>query len=215
MATTGLLLKLTKTYRVHPDTYLLDCTLNLENRTGEEQKVQYDLTGPVGLEYEGLSTDMRNVVAAFRTPQGEVTSVRLTVQALAKATTPEKRSLTTGRSSGETFLWAAAVNRYFAAVVVPVPSEPNGYADWIAGKWGTYYDLNGNRRGPGRNTIGVQLASTEVTLKPAGQPENARSFPFNALPRAERQEPVRQKPVSTTGWASSRRSTSWAAAASR
>ncbi len=94
MATTGLVLKLTKTYRVHPDTYLLDCTLNLENRTSEEQKVQYDLTGPVGLEYEGLSTDMRNVVAAFRTPQGEVTSVRLTVQALAKATTPEKRSLT-------------------------------------------------------------------------------------------------------------------------
>ena len=68
-------LKLTKTYRIHPDTYLLDCTFNIENLTSEEQKVQYDLTGPVGLEYEGLSTDMRKVVAGFRTPQGQVTSV--------------------------------------------------------------------------------------------------------------------------------------------
>jgi YidC/Oxa1 family membrane protein insertase len=169
------LLKLTKTYRVHPDTYLLDCTLNLENRTGEEQKVQYDLTGPVGLEYEGLSTDMRNAIAAFRTPQGEVTSVRRSVQDLSK---PEKRSLK-AYGSGDTFLWAAAVNRYFAAIVVPVPTEPNGYADWIAGKSGTYYDLNGNRRGPSRATIGVQLESTEVTLKPASQPENVGSFPFN------------------------------------
>ena len=51
-------LKLTKIYRIHPGTYLLDCTFQIENRTGEEQKVQYDLTGPVGLEYEGVSTDM-------------------------------------------------------------------------------------------------------------------------------------------------------------
>jgi YidC/Oxa1 family membrane protein insertase len=168
-------LKLTKTYRIHPDTFLLDCTFNLENRTGEEQKVQYDLIGPVGLEYEGLSTDMRKVVAAFRTPQGQVTSLRLDVRTLSKAATPEKRSL---NRSGEAFLWAAAVNRYFAAIVVPVPPDPNGYVDWIAGKWGTYYDLNGGRRDPRHSTIGLQLASTEVTLGPAGQPNSSRAFPF-------------------------------------
>ena len=80
-------LKLTKTYRIHPGTFLLDCTFQIENRTGEEQKVQYDLIGPAGLEYEGLSTDMRKAVAAFRTPQGQVTSVRLDVKALSKADT--------------------------------------------------------------------------------------------------------------------------------
>jgi YidC/Oxa1 family membrane protein insertase len=171
-------LKLTKTYRIQPDTYLLDCAFNIENLTNEAQKVQYDLTGPVGLEYEGVSTDMRKVVAGFRTPQGQVTSVRLDVAALSKAKTPERRSLNP-RSSGEAFLWAAAVNRYFAAIVVPVPPDPNGYADWIAGKWGTYYDENGGRRDPRRSSIGLQLSSVEVTLSPAGQADNSRSFPFN------------------------------------
>ena len=47
--------------------------------------MQYDLTGPVGLEYEGARTDMRKVVAAFRTPQGQITSARLDVKALSKA----------------------------------------------------------------------------------------------------------------------------------
>jgi len=171
-------LKLTKTYRIQPDTYLLDCTFTIENLTNEAQKVQYDLTGPVGLEYEGVSTDMRKVVAGFRTPQGQVTSVRLEVAALSKAKTAERRNLNP-RSSGDAFLWAAAVNRYFAAIVVPVPPDPNGYVDWIAGKSGTYYDGNGGRRDPRHSTIGVQLSSAEVTLGPAGQADSSRSFPFN------------------------------------
>ena len=171
-------LKLTKTYRIYPDTYLLDCLLNIENLTGEEQKVQYDLIGPAGLENEGLGTDMRKIVAAFRTSQGQVTSVRLDVKALSKAATPEKRSLNP-RSADSAFLWAAAVNRYFATIVVPTPADPNGHVDWIGGKWGTFYDLNGGRGDPVHSTIGLQLSSTVVTLHPAGQPASAGSFPFS------------------------------------
>ena len=171
-------LKLTKTYHIHPETYLLDCTFNIENLASEEQKVQYDLTGPVGLEYEGLSTDMRKVVAGFRTPQGQVASVWLDLRALSKAKTPERRSLNP-RSPNETFLWAAAVNRYFAAIVVPAPADPNGHVDWIAGKRGTYYDLSGGRKDPRHTSIGLQLSSTEVTLSPAGQPGSAQNFPFH------------------------------------
>jgi len=171
-------LKLTKIYRIQPNTYLLDCTFNVENLTNEPQKVQYDLTGPAGLEYEGVSTDMRKVVGAFRNTQGQVTSVRLAAAALSKAKTAEKRSLNP-RSANDAFLWAAAVNRYFAAIVVPVPADPNGYVDWISGKWGTYYDLSGGRRDPRHSTIGLQLSSTATTLNPAGQPDSARSFPFH------------------------------------
>ncbi len=171
-------LKLTKTYRIQPGTYLLDCSFNIENLTNEAQKVQYDLTGPVGLGYEGLSTDMRKAVAGFRTPQGQVTSTRLDVRALSKAKTADDRILRP-RSSGEVFLWAAAVNRYFAAIVVPTPPDPNGYVDWIAGKWGTYYNENGGRPDPRHSTIGLQLSSTEIALGPVGQADCSKSFPFN------------------------------------
>jgi YidC/Oxa1 family membrane protein insertase len=171
-------LKLTKTYRIHPGTYLLDCTFQIENRTGEKQEVQYDLIGPAGLEYEGLSTDMRKAVAAFRTPEGQISIARLDVKTLAKAATPERRSLNP-RSADSAFLWAAAVDRYFAAIVVPVPADPNGHVDWIAGKWGTYYSASQSGGSPNANTIGLQLASTMVTLNPAGQPDSSRNFPFN------------------------------------
>jgi YidC/Oxa1 family membrane protein insertase len=168
------LLKLTKTFRIQPDTYLLDCTLNVENLTNEPQKVQFDLTGPVGLESESSRTEMRKAVAAFRTPQGQVTTVRLDVGALRKADTQEKRSLNARRSNAQ-FLWVAAVNRYFAGIVVPVSAEPNRPVDWIAGKWGAYYPESAT----GQHTIGVQLASTAITVDPAGQPGSLRSFPFN------------------------------------
>jgi len=170
-------LKLTKTFRIQPDTYLLECTFTSENLTSEKQTVQYEMTGAAGLEYEGLSTDMRKAVAAFRTPQGQVSSFRLDAGKLSKATTPEARSLN-ARNAGEPFLWAAAVNRYFAAIVVPVPADPNGSVDWIKDTWGTYYDPSG-RRDPRQSTVGLQLASTEIALNPAGQPDSARSFPFN------------------------------------
>jgi YidC/Oxa1 family membrane protein insertase len=172
------LLKLTKTFRIQPGTYLLDCTLNIENLTNEAQKVQFDLTGPVGLESESSRTEMRKAVAAFRTPQGQVTSVRLDVRALSKAATQEKRSLNP-RSSNAQFLWVAAVNRYFAGIVVPVAAEPNTPVDWIAGKWGTYYPETATGQGPGQHTIGVELASTAITVDPAGQPGSLKSFPFN------------------------------------
>ncbi len=71
-------LKLTKTYRVHPDNYMLDGAIRVENLSGKEQKVQYGLNGPVGLPVEGgYRMDMRKVIAAFKTPGGQIQSTGL------------------------------------------------------------------------------------------------------------------------------------------
>lgn len=171
-------LKLTKTFRLAPKTYMLDCTFTVENLTNTKQTVQYEMTGAAGLEYESLSTDMRKAIAAFKTPQGQVATVRLDVRALAKPAGPEGHVLRP-RSTGEGFLWAAAVNRYFAAIVVPVPAEPNGTVNWIADAAGTYHAPEAGHE-PQTNSIGVQLASTEIVLNPAGQPDSTRAFPFQA-----------------------------------
>jgi YidC/Oxa1 family membrane protein insertase len=168
-------LKLTKTYRLQPGSYLLGCTLDIENLTTEQEKVQYTLNGPVGLENEGLRMDMRKVIAGFRTPQGQVTTVRLDLKTLAKATTPEKRALVP-KSASDTFLWAAAVNRYFAAILVPVPPEGQSYADWVDGKWGTYYNHSGPTSG---GAMGLALRSEPITLDPAGQAGSAKAYPFD------------------------------------
>jgi len=172
-------LRLTKTYRVHRDNYLLDITLTLENLAAEQHKVQYVLTGPVGLEKEsGYRMDMRKVVAGFRSPQGEVTSTRFDVKALAKADTPEKRALVP-KSGNPAFLWGAAVNKYFAAILVPKPDEGQKDVDWLAGKWGLYYNPDQDRKGnSGDETIGLALSSVPAALAAAGQPDSSRTYDF-------------------------------------
>ncbi len=172
-------LRLVKTYRVRRDNYLLDITLTIENLASQPHRIQYVLTGPVGLEKEsGYRMDMRKVVAGFRSPQGEVTSARLDMKALAKADTPEKRALVP-KNGDQAFLWAAAVNKYFAAILVPTPDEGREYADWIAGKWGLYYNPDQDRKGAsGDETIGLALSSVPVTLAAAGQPDSSRTYDF-------------------------------------
>ncbi len=171
-------LKLTKTYRVRPGTYLLDITLNVENLSEEGRKVQYVMTGPVGLEPEGPRSEMRKVVAGFRHPDGQVVSTRLDMAALAKATTSQERLLQP-RNANSAFLWAAAVNKYFAAIVVPVPAEGQESADWIAAKWGTYFNPDQDRKGrTGDETIGLAMSSVPAALSPAGQADSSRSYQF-------------------------------------
>jgi len=171
-------LKLTKTYRIRPDTYLLEIAFDIENLVGAEQGVQYALTGPVGLGREAFRQDMRKAIAAFRTPQGEIVSVGHNAKALAKASTLADRALV-AKKPDSAFLWAAAVNKYFAAVLVPTPEGDPPSADWIAGRWGAYYNPDQDRKGnSGDETVGLTLSSTPATLSPAGQAGSSRTYEF-------------------------------------
>lgn len=171
-------LRLTKTYQVRPDTYLLEITFAIENLADQEYAVEYALTGPVGLEREAFRQDMRKVLAGFRTPQGEVRSTGLNVKALLKARTPEAKYLQP-KDPDWAFLWAAAVNKYFAAILVPVPDEGTEYVDWVARKWGIYDNPDQDRKGnTGDETIGLALSSVPTTLSPAGEADSSRTYTF-------------------------------------
>jgi YidC/Oxa1 family membrane protein insertase len=174
------LLRLTRTYRISPNTYLLDSTLNIENLSSEAQKAEFSMTGAVGLERErGYRMDMRKLVAGFRSPPDQISSVRLTVAALAKADTREKRSLLAKAPQGH-FVWAAAVDRYFAAILVPTPADNDEYPDWIADAWGMFFNPDQDRKGnSGDENIGLAVSSEPVTLNPAGQDGNTRTYQFS------------------------------------
>jgi YidC/Oxa1 family membrane protein insertase len=155
-------LKLTKTYKVSRDSYLLDCDITIENLAPTEQKVSFDLTGPGGLGREAFGQDVRKVVAGFRDSNGQILSVRRDKGGLHKAKTPEDRRLT---KPGGNFLWAAVVNKYFAAIVVPVPDEGKDYCDWVAERTGRLYNPDGDSRGDsGDETLGLDLKIATNTL---------------------------------------------------
>ncbi|MFZ0035705.1 MAG: YidC/Oxa1 family insertase periplasmic-domain containing protein [Sedimentisphaerales bacterium] len=168
--------KLTKTYRVTSGSYLLDCDLIIENLSTGEQKVQFNLTGPVGISREDVSRDDKKVVAGFRDSQGGVISVRLDANRLNKARTADDRRLT---KTGANFLWAAVVNKYFAAVLVPVPDANRDYCDWVTDKTGRFYNPDGDAHGDtGDETVGVDLKIASRQLAAAGHADSTRTYNF-------------------------------------
>jgi YidC/Oxa1 family membrane protein insertase len=163
-------IRLTKIYRVAPRTYLMECTLKIDNLTGSQEKVWYDITGAVGVEQEIERQDTRKVIAAFADPKGQIT--------IGKAR--DNGGLhKTGQSSpfappkaGDGFRWIAAVNKYFAAILVPVPDGNDYFCRWVNREAAIPVTANGDP------TIGAELSSTPVTLSPAGQEGNSRSYAF-------------------------------------
>ena len=168
--------KLIKTYKIIPGSYLLECNIAVENLGDVEQKVRFNLSGPGGLGREGVRTDMRKVVAGFRDSQGQIISERLDKKALIKAKNLDDRRLT---KPGANFLWVAAVNKYFAAIVVPLPEEGKEYCDWVTDKTGRFHNPDGDSKADsGDETIGLDLKIAPNTLAAAGQVNSSKIYNF-------------------------------------
>ncbi|MFA5239672.1 MAG: YidC/Oxa1 family insertase periplasmic-domain containing protein [Phycisphaerae bacterium] len=167
-------IKLVKTYKIVPDSYLLACELTIENLTSTEQKIRFNLTGPVGISREDASRDDEKVVAGFMDSKGGVVTARLDAKKLSKAKSFDDRKLT---RVGDDFLWAAVTNKYFAGILVPVPDEGTDFCDWVTDKSGQFYNPDG-QLDTGDETIGVDFRIASTVLASAGQAENARTYNF-------------------------------------
>ena len=169
-------LKLTKIYKISRDSYLLDCDVTVENLVNTEQKVSLNMAGPGGLGREAFRTDMRNVVAAFRDSKGQISSVKLDKKKLAKAKSLNERQLT---RPGGNFLWIAAVNKYFAAILVPRPNEGKNYCDWITDKSGRFYNPDGDvKADTDDEMLGMDLTVATSTLAATGQADSSKTYNF-------------------------------------
>ena len=173
------LIKLTKTYKITPGSYLLNCDVTVENLADSEQKVRFNLAGPVGLGREGFRGDMRQVIAGFRQKEdagGNVVSVGLNTKKLRNAKEVAGRRLT---KPGADFLWIAAVNKYFAAIVVPVPDENTEFCDWLADKTGRFYNPDGDSKAnSGDETIGLDLKIAANTLAKVDEVNSKKTYKF-------------------------------------
>ena len=177
--------KLTKTFRITPGSYLLECDLAVENLGGGARKIRFNMNGPGGFGREGFRSDMRKVIGGFREPDGKVGSERLGRKKLYKAKSRKARRL---EKEGAGLLWAAAVNKYFAAIVVPAPEEGKDYCDWIAertregleyGPVGQFYNPDGDSKaGSGDETVGLVFPIATSELGAAGQAGSSKAYKF-------------------------------------
>ncbi len=169
-------IKLTKTYKLTPGIYDLDCSITIDNLSPTEQQIRFDLEGPVGIAKEDLRTDARKAVAAFRNSDGQIDATKIDARKLSKAQTVEKRRLDI-RNAG--FLWAAITNKYFAAIVVPQADPNTNFCNWVADRLAWYANPDGDsRRDSGDETIGIDLETTTFKLNAADLPQSSKTFNF-------------------------------------
>jgi YidC/Oxa1 family membrane protein insertase len=169
-------MKLTKIYKISRDSYLLDCDVTIENLAITEQKVRLNMAGPGGLDREGFRTDLRKIVAAFRDSQGQISSVKFDKKKLSRAKSLNERQLT---QPGGNFLWIAAVNKYFAAILVPRPDDGKDYCDWITSKTGRFYNPDGDvKADTGDEMLGLDLTVATSTLAATGQADSSKTYNF-------------------------------------
>ncbi len=194
-------IKLIKTYKVSPDSFLFDCNMTVENLSASEQKVSFKLTGPVGIGREGFRGDMRKVIGGFVTSQDQIVSsenaiitsfsnsIRKKLGLESKlglkdaSSTNRKEDLIIGSTLPDSyrsadFLWAAITNKYFAAILRPV-SDEGKRCDWVAEKTGRFYNPDGDLRGnTGDESIGLDLEIASNSLEPAGQTLSTKEYKF-------------------------------------
>ncbi len=127
----GTAIRLTKTYRLRTNSYDLDCELAVENLTARTLGVRTEMTGPVGIAREDVRRDSRKAAACFRGPNDRLQATKVTMRSFDTTKSTDSDVLDVKNAQ---FLWAAATNKYFAAVVVPMPEQGKKYCDWITGR---------------------------------------------------------------------------------
>lgn len=173
-------IKLTKTHRVAPDSYDIECNLTVENLSDEQLKARLDLQGPAGVGREGARGDMRKVLAAFVTPEG-IESVKTDNNKLRKAkknNNPEAMQLR-HKKAGAHFIWAAMTNKYFAAILRPVTGQNEQWPQSITLGPAQYYDPGlADKKPDGDENSSFSLQTTVLELAQAGQVNSAKTFKF-------------------------------------
>ena len=197
--------KFIKTYRVVPGSYLIECDLVVENLSTQDVNVQFEMYGPGRMSQEDSRSDMRKVIAAYLMPKGDIetekldnnklrkyTKERKSIDAKLKINKNDESAKTTldnlieelrlkHKVAGTHYIWGAATNKYFAAILRPVPAQ----GDWLQGvvsEPASYSDpddpeLEGKKAGD-QVSSGFSMKVQDVNLSAAGQDNSSRTFNF-------------------------------------
>ena len=173
--------KFTKTFRVTPGSYDIECDLTIENLSSESIEAKYELQGPGGIVREGARGDMRKVVAAYMKTDGKVETEKMDNAKLRKALKKNKTEdmLLESDAAQTHFVWGAVTNKYFAAILRPIPEEGDWPKNVLFGG-AQYSDPEFAAKSPGPDAVsGFSLKVQELKLAPAGEQNASKTYKFH------------------------------------
>lgn len=160
-------IKLTKTYTLKSEDYLLNCAMTISNVSDSNIEAGIETTAAAGISREDERADTRGITAGFLTSTGTVEVVKTNVKKLAKE--PGGKQELFHKNADYKFLWLAETNKYFATIVRPVPQEANSLsADWLTGKCAIAYDPDGKAESSDENEA-TFFRTVTFKIAPAGQ----------------------------------------------
>ncbi len=161
-------IKLTKTYTLRSEDYLLDCNVTITNLGEDEVKAGLEMFGPAGITREDQRVDVRTVASGFVNSFGIVEVTKNSLKNIVKAGGKEK---VFNKNADYKFIWTSVSDKYFTAIIRPVPTDNNLYCDWAVENYAVSIDPDINIKD--NENIGVMLetqtasidAGKEVTYK--------------------------------------------------
>ena len=172
------ILKVIKTYQVQPGSYDLNCDITVENLSGEPIKVLMQMQGPGGMDREGVRADSRKVKAAYRSGESGIAMEELEVARMKKKV--EKGDTEAfdlnDKNPADALIWAAMTNKYFAAIMQPVPVEDQDNS-WLRFSQAQYYPAPTQAdKDKDLQNVTFEMTSRSITLAAVGQDNAQKSF---------------------------------------
>jgi YidC/Oxa1 family membrane protein insertase len=156
-------IKLTKTYTLRPEDYMLDCDVILTNLSDSKIKTSLDMLGPAGIVREDERTDTRTVTTGFLNSQGAVEVTKINIKKIAKDFGGKAPLF--HKNAGCKFLWASISDKYFVSIIRPVPTDPNNlYSDRTGAKYAIHLDPDTSVQND--ENIGIQLETQTASAEP-------------------------------------------------
>lgn len=161
------LIKLTKTYTLRPEDYLLDCNIAITNLSSSGIKTSFDMLGPAGISKEDERVDTRTITTGFLNSLGAVEVTKTNIKKLAKDFGGKMPLF--HKNADYKFLWTSISNKYFTAIIRPLPQDQNNLsAEWIAEKDAIHYDSD-RTADSGDENMAVTLETETVVIAPAAE----------------------------------------------
>jgi len=171
-------LKLVKTYRVQPGSYDLECDIAVENLSGDPIKVLMQMQGPGGMDREGVRADARKVKTAYRTGEDGIAIEQVELPKMKKKVEKgdTKAFSLNDKNPADALVWVAMTNKYFAAIMRPVPAEAQS-GTWLKFDTAQYYPTpTEDPKDKDLQNTSFAMISQPITLAAASQADAKKSF---------------------------------------
>jgi YidC/Oxa1 family membrane protein insertase len=164
-----------KTWRLEPGSYDLACELELVNQSATPVKVMMKLQGPGGMGIEAVREDSRKVKVAYFDGAAGIETVELALSAMPKKIKKQdvEPFLLASKKDNTRQAWTALTNKYFAAIVRPLPDDRQSPA-WL--QFGTALYNPSTSGQEDDHQCSYTLASEALTLGAAGSADAAATY---------------------------------------